>query len=153
MKRENEGSIIRQDYTPQSNDRQEHISASHQNSQVTVDTFLSTDVENVDETVEMPEYHLFSETSAVHNVDFTEDKNADIINFDVPDKFMFFKKKSKLFTFPSKFRQIYYVLQLVSLTQGLDWIDTNIISASRLAAEESGLPAFVTRWHPMFLFI
>lgn len=53
---------------------------------------MSTDTENVDETVEMPEYPLSSAIFTVNNVDSAHDEHGNIINFDMPDKIMFFKK-------------------------------------------------------------
>lgn len=65
----------------------------------------------------MPEYRLTSGTSIVENVNSANDENVDIINFDVPDKIMFPRRKIIKFMFPSELLQMYYVLQLMSLSQ------------------------------------
>lgn len=48
----------------------------------------------MDDTVEMLEYRLVSKRSTVGNVESVEDENTDIIEFYMPDKIMFSKKKS-----------------------------------------------------------
>lgn len=66
---------------------------------VTTNTILPTALENVDETVEIPEYRLTLETSTVDNADFAEDENVDTMSFDLPDKIMVFKKMEYIVRF------------------------------------------------------
>lgn len=42
----------------------------------------------------MPEYCLSLGLSTIHNADSVDDENADIINFDLPDKILIFKNKN-----------------------------------------------------------
>lgn len=79
------------DYTLKSIDRQENISAIRQRSKVVVEIVLSTNVENVRKNVKIAEYGLISGHSTVDNVQYDDDENTDIIEFDGPEKMQFFK--------------------------------------------------------------
>lgn len=132
--RQKEVSIDHHDDTPQLNDHQENISVSPRESKVTSEPILSADVKNVDKTVQMPECRLISEHSTIDNVESVDDETMDIIEFDVPDKILFLGKTTR-FAFPSELCQMFYPLQVVSLTQGEVELDTNIILAPNVLAE------------------
>lgn len=70
-----------------------------------------TNVKNVDKTKHMPEYGLVLDFSIVQNIRYAQDENADITKLDVPETFLVSKRKTVRFTFPSKPRQMYFVLQ------------------------------------------
>lgn len=66
----------------------------------------------------MLEYSQISELSTVDIVESIKDEIRRIIEFDVPNKIIFSKRKLMKFAFLSELRQINYVLQLLSLTKG-----------------------------------
>lgn len=96
INREKEVSIDCQDDTTQSNERQKNISINCRKSKVTVEPILSLGVKNVENILEMPEYRQIPENSTLDIVESVDDGFAEIIEFDVPDKNMYFKSKKDL---------------------------------------------------------
>lgn len=92
--RQNEASLDHQDYILLSIDRKKRIWITVKKQKILAKPVLPKDVQNVDKFLEMPEWLLISECSAVGNVESVNSKNNNIIKFDAPHKIISLKNRN-----------------------------------------------------------
>lgn len=132
------------------NDYQDNNLDNSQKSKVTAEFVLSIDVENLEKTVQMPEYHLLSEKSTVNNVESVSEDTTNMIEFNAPTKSFFKTESYNVHDFVAITSNLLRPA-IVFLTIGLTDPDTNLILPAAGGRESNRLLACSIGRHPMII--